>query len=127
MNVEDVIESLAVDACDEREVCFQDYIAALLKAKSRVVINGIEVDVHADELAIEVKVNPRIYDGVGQALAYRRLLNIREVWLIHIFKHRVDLSQWCSSLGKLLEGLQVNYAVIAKDGICLNGIIKLNL
>mgnify|MGYP001770782672 FL=1 len=118
VEVTEAIKKLTSDVC-QREVCFQDYLAVLLGAKVRMVINDIEVDVYGGRFAIEVKVNPRIYDGIGQALAYRRLLGIEEVWLVHIFTYKIDWEKWCNNLGKLLMGTSINYAVVTPINHCI--------
>ncbi len=96
MDIIEAIRAMSIDAC-QRETCFQDYLAALLNAKVRVIIDGIEVDVYGEGFAIEIKVNPRIYDGVGQVLAYKRLLKINEVWLLHIFTYKINTQSWCKN------------------------------
>ncbi|MGC9153582.1 MAG: hypothetical protein ACP5GY_07615 [Vulcanisaeta sp.] len=121
MDIAEAIKRITVDLC-QRESCFQDYLATLLNAKARVVVNDVEVDVYGEHFAIEIKVNPRIYDGIGQALAYKRLLNINEVWLIHIFTYKINEELWCSNLRKLLINTSINYAVISPTNYC----IKLN-
>lgn len=118
MDIIEAIRRITVSNC-QREACFQDYIAALMNAKTRVVLNGVEVDVYGNDTAIEIKVNPRIYDGIGQALTYKRLLGIGKVWLIHIFTHRVDAQQWCRELGKVLSELGIDYAVITPSHKCI--------
>ena len=118
VEVTEAIKKLTSYLC-QRETCFQDYLAVLLSAKVRVVINDIEVDVYGERFAIEVKVNPRIYDGIGQALAYRRLLGIEEVWLVHIFTYKIDWEKWCSNLGRLLMGTSINYAVVTPTSHCI--------
>ncbi|BDR92742.1 hypothetical protein [Vulcanisaeta souniana] len=119
MDIIEAVRRITVSTC-QRETCFQDYIATLMNARTRVVINGVEVDVYGNDIAIEIKVNPRIYDGIGQALTYKRLLGIREVWLIHIFTYRADAQQWCKELGKILSGLGIDYAVITPSHKCIN-------
>ncbi len=119
MDIIEAIRTISIDVC-QRETCFQDYLASLLNAKVRVIIDGIEVDVYGEGFAIEIKVNPRrIYDGIGQALVYKRLLKINEVWLLHIFTHNLDVQSWCKNLGDALEGLLINYAVITPRDNCI--------
>ena len=118
MDIAEAIRKITPDIC-QREPCFQDYLATLLNAKVRVIINGIEVDVYGGRFAIEVKVNPRIYDGIGQALAYRRLLSIEEVWLMHIFTYKIDWRNWCNNLSKLLMGTSINYIVVTPTNYCV--------
>lgn len=123
MNVIDALLRLKVNLCDN-ERCVQRYLASLLGADVNVIINGYEVDVYGVGLAIEVKVNPRPYDGVGQAIALKRVLGISNVWLIHVFlRGYVDLSKHCGDLNLMLKGLDINYAVVSNDGLCLNGVL----
>ncbi len=89
MDITEAIKRITVNVC-QRESCFQDYLAMLLNAKARVVLNDVEIDVYGNNFAIEIKVNPRIYDGIGQVIAFKRLLGINEVWPIHIFTYKID-------------------------------------
>lgn len=102
------------------EYCIQRYLANRLGARHHVVINGVEVDVAGDEWACEVKLNARFYDGVGQALAYKRVLGFKEVWLIHV----TDSSpvDHLKHLPALLRGLDIAAAVIHRGGVVfING------
>lgn len=61
-----------------------------LRLEERVILRKegipeIEVDLLGPELAVEVKVNPRFYDGVGQAAAMSELLGLKSI-LIQIWR-----------------------------------------
>ncbi len=61
-----------------------------LQLEERVILRKegipeIEVDLLGPELAVEVKVNPRFYDGVGQAAAMSELLGLKSI-LIQIWR-----------------------------------------
>ncbi|GGP20591.1 hypothetical protein GCM10007981_09290 [Thermocladium modestius] len=84
-------------------------------ARYHVVIDGIEVDVLGNGWAAEVKMGSHFYDGIGQALAYRRILGIEEVWLIHVVDG--DPSQHLNKLPLLIAGLGIMAAIVHRGGV----------
>ncbi len=87
-------------------------------ARYHVVIDGIEVDVLGNGWAAEVKMGSHFYDGIGQALAYRRILGgIEEVWLIHVVDGG-DPSQHLNKLPLLIAGgLGIMAAIVHRGGV----------
>ncbi|MFP3178956.1 MAG: hypothetical protein RXQ96_08320 [Thermocladium sp.] len=110
----DVIAGITLGMC-KKEYCIQRYLASQLRAQHHVVISGVEVDVAGDGWACEVKFNAKFYDGIGQALVYKRILGFREVWLIHVVNS--DPSDHLNHLPNLLRGLNISAAVIHRGGV----------
>lgn len=127
----DAIPNIASTICKHKEEiaacmneeCVQQVVASLLNGsrniKYKVGSFSYEVDVSINGVGIEVKYNARPYDGVGQALAYIRLIKLRDAILLHVVN--IDAEDYAEQLRELLKGLGINFIVIDKDGKCIIG------
>ena len=112
--IEENVEFLAERVRSLKEEKYlHDNLAGLLRGVVRRRVGGnayeeVEVDVLAGDVGIEVKVNPKFYEGVGQALAYRIY------GLTPILVHFVDYtgSRYLNSLRELSRDLPINVLVI---------------
>ena len=97
--LEVIKETLLNLADDLRSVRDEKIIQGILKSQlslkdinldERVILRSeefpeMEIDLLGDDFAIELKVNPRFYDGVGQVLAIRELYGIETI-LVQIWR-----------------------------------------
>jgi len=86
-----------------RESVVQDALASLLRGERRVKVDDlIEVDVLANDIVIEIKVNRRPYDGFLQALLARKRCSVNRCCVVHIFDkaypHVVEIAKECAEI-----------------------------
>lgn len=73
-----------------RESIIQDILAMELRGVSRKKLEEfLEVDVLAGNLALEVKLNARPYDGFAQALLYKELFGFESA-VVHVITNMND-------------------------------------
>lgn len=92
------------------ERCIVKRLAAIWGGEYEVDYGWIKVDIVVGRTAVEVKFNAREYEGIGQALAYKRVLKFENSILIHVQETCED--EFVNRLTKIVENLPLSAVVI---------------